>query len=437
MNRLHGRPGLTSLAAGAVAGAVALTPPALAIAAPAAPPVVAIEFSGNVVTRERVMLREMALAIGEPADPEEIERSRQGIYDLGLFRQVEITPRPIDLDDVDAGVTLDVEVREKRFLLPVPRIDASSDRDRSFGLQLRWNNAFGENHTLNAFVADGRYPADRLRDREQRGRIAYEAPLLVGDWGLAGQVERTERRARLSGSDELFDETLHRAELRVTRDLRDTRPRRGWVAHAGLAYEDQRVAGDAAPAPDGHATALLVGARHDNRRFQLYSETGRRASLSAEIAQRGWGSDYGYRRIDLGYQEYLALPQGEHHSLYLIARGGWYAGGPGRKNVHDLGGSGTLRGYSNDYLEGQRYGYLAAEYLRPLGPNWLRLLVVAEAGFAGGSVDPNARTGGGIHASIGVGLRLRFSWFVNFELEAGFAQPLRRGDGWRFFAGGA
>lgn len=402
----------------------------------AAPPVVSIEFSGNDVTRERVMLREMALAPGDPADPEAIARSRQGINDLGLFREVEITPRPVDPDDPDAGVALEVLVREKRFLLPVPRIDASSDRDRSLGLQLRWNNAFGENHTLNAFIADGRYPADRLRDREQRGRIAYDAPLLFGDWGLAGGLERTERRARVSGAETVFDETLHRAELRVTRDLRDTRPRRGWIAHAGLAYEDQRVSGEGAPPPDGHATAILVGALHDNRRFHLYSETGRRATLSAEIAQRGWGSDYGYRRIDLRHEEYLALPQGEHHSLYLIARGGWYAGGPGRTNVHDLGGSGTLRGYTNDYLEGQRYGYLAAEYLRPLGPNWLRLMVVAEAGFAGGSVDPNARSGGGIHASIGVGVRLRFSWFVNFELEAGFAQPLRRGDGRRFFAGG-
>ncbi|TVQ47463.1 MAG: hypothetical protein EA371_08175 [Gammaproteobacteria bacterium] len=431
MNTLRGALGVTSLA-----GGLWLATAIPAAAETAAPPVVAIEFSGNERTRERVMRREMALAPGDPAEPDAIERSRQGISDLGLFRQVEITAREAEPGDPEAGTVLDVAVREKRFLLPVPRIDASSDRDRSFGLQLRWNNAFGENHTLNAFVADGRYPADRLRDREQRGRIAYDAPLLVGDWGLAGSLERTERRARLSGSEALFDETLHRAELRVTHDLRDTRPRRGWVAHAGLAYEGQRVSGEDAPAPDGHATAVLVGARHDNRRFHLYSETGRSASLSAEVAQRGWGSDYGYRRIDLGHEEYLALPQGEHHSLYLIARGGWYAGGPGRTNVHDLGGSGTLRGYANDYLEGQRYGYLAAEYLRPLGPNWLRLLVVAEAGFAGGSVDPNARSGGGVHASIGVGLRLRFSWFVNFELEAGVAQPLRRGDGRRFFAGG-
>lgn len=398
-------------------------------AAPTLPVVSEIRFLGNEVTRERVMLREMALAQGDPAEPDAIERSRQAIADLGLFRDVRIDTR-----EVEDGVALDVRVREKRFLLPVPRIDASSDRDRSFGLQLRWNNAFGENHTLNAFFAEGRYPNDRLRERERRARLSYDAPLLQGPWGLAGGVERLERI--VPAGEGRFDETVERAELRLTHDFREGRPRRGWIGSLGLAHENQDTRGEFAPERDGRATALVLGADHDNRRFYLYSETGRRASLRAEIAQRDFGSDYGYRRIDLRHDEYLALPWREHESLYLLARAGWYAGGPGRRNVYDLGGSGTLRGYPQDYVEGQRFGYLAAEYLRPIGRDWLRLLLVAEAGLAGGSVDPEARSGGGMQASVGIGLRMRFSWFVNFELEAGIAWPLRGGDGSRIFAGG-
>jgi outer membrane protein assembly factor BamA len=397
--------------------------------ASAAPPVTEIHFHGNAVTRERVMLREMALDVGDPAEPEAIERSRQGIADLGLFREVRIDSR-----EVEDGVVLDVHVREKRFLLPIPRIAASSDRDRSFGLQLRWNNAFGENHTLNAFLSEGRFPEDRERERERRARLSYEAPLLRGPWGIDGGLERRERK--VPAGEASFDETIDRVELLLTGDFRETRPRRGWFGSVGLTYENQDTRGEFAPEPDGRATALVFGAGHDDRRFHLYSETGRRASVRMDIARRGWASDYSYRRIDLRYDEYLALPWAEHESLYLRVRGGWYSGGPGRVNVYDLGGSSSLRGYRSDTLQGQRFGYLGAEYLRPIGRDWLRLLVVAEAGVAGGSIDPMAPSGEGVLASVGVGLRLRFSWFVNFELEAGVAWPLRGGGGSRVFAGG-
>ena len=411
-----------------LAGALCLLVTTLAAGEPAEE-IVAIQFSGNEVTRERVLLREMALAIGDPADPDSIARSRQAIADLGLFREVIIREQA-----AEEGLVLDVRVREKRYLLPLPRIDASSDRDRSYGLQLRWNNVWGLNHTLNTFVEDGRFPDDRERERERRGRIAYEAPLLHGRWGLAGRVERIERVVPTT-QEGSFDETINRVELLTSYDLRDARPRRGWVASAGLATDAQTTAGALAPPKDGRATALVLGAQHDNRRFHLYSETGRRSRLRVEVAQRGWGSDYGYRQLELRHDEYLGLSGGDHHSLYLIAEGAWRTGGTYRRNTYDLGGSGRLRGYRLDYLQGERFGYVAAEYLRPLGPDWLRLLVLAEAGATGGSVDALARTGGP-YASVGLGLRMRLSWFVNVEVELGVAWPLRGGEGSRIFAGG-
>ncbi len=49
------------------------------------PPIRDIRFEGNRVTSDRVMLREMVVAVGDPADPARIERSRQAIQDLTLF----------------------------------------------------------------------------------------------------------------------------------------------------------------------------------------------------------------------------------------------------------------------------------------------------------------------------------------------------------------
>lgn len=399
---------------------------ALSGAASATPPVGEIRFEGNHVTREEVFLREMALRPGDPADPGRIEESRQAIQDLGLFREVEIIALP-----AEGAVDLLVRVREKRYVLPLPRIDASSDEDYSYGAQLRWNNFLGRNHTLNLYAETGRYPNDRLREREDSARISYAAPYLLGQDSLAASLERIERVA--PGVPDSFDERITRAQVLAVRDLRDSRPRRGWLVNAGVFVQQQSTQGESAPPADGRAIALVAGADYADVRFQLYSESGRRSGLRVESAVDGWGSDYGYRRVTAHHAELIALDR-PHHNLNLIASAGWYSGGTRRRNAFSLGGSGTLRGYDADYLEGQRFGHASVEYLRPLGRNWLRLLLLAEAGGTGGSVD-GARDGGP-YANVGAGVRIRLPWFVNVEVEAGVAWPLRGGDGVRFFAGG-
>ena len=78
---------------------------ASAHAEPAPPVIREIEFRGNETTRPVTMLREMSLHVGDPADAREIERSRQGVQDLGLFRSVDA-----DLEPGEGGVRLVVKV---------------------------------------------------------------------------------------------------------------------------------------------------------------------------------------------------------------------------------------------------------------------------------------------------------------------------------------
>ena len=94
------------------------------------PRVAGIEFAGNHVTRSRVLQRELTLAVGDAADPRQIEASRQAIQNLGLFREV-------DADTVASaeGVIVIFEVEEKIYLLPFPRLDAK-DSGESINLPL-------------------------------------------------------------------------------------------------------------------------------------------------------------------------------------------------------------------------------------------------------------------------------------------------------------
>jgi outer membrane protein assembly factor BamA len=392
------------------------------------PTIVGIEFHGNRVTRESVLLRELDLAPGDLADPERIEGGLQAIRDLGLFR--EVWAEQVEMAN---GVRLQVRMREKRYLLVLPRVDVDDELDYSYGVQLKRANLFGLNHSLDLLADTGRYDADRLRQREDRLRLTWDAPWLFGKYGLNTSLEHSDRLAPVDEGD--YREKIHRAQMLVTRDFRDNRPRSGWVGGLGVFHRSQRASGPDAPPDDGTANALVGWARYDDVRFHNYSETGRSLDVRLELAHEGWLSDYGYRRIDVTHIDRLAVGQREHQNINFIGSVAWMGGGPRRRDAFDLGGATQLRGYESDYIQGQRMAYGAVEYLRPVfGHNWWRLLAVAEVGATGGSVE-GARSGGP-YASVGLGTRVRLPWFVNIELEIGVAQPLRGGDGPRLFIRG-
>ena len=395
------------------------------------PRVESIRFQGNDTTRERVMLREMTVRPGDAADPQALEDSRQALLDLGLFRSVAISTGP-----ADGGVAILVVVEEKWYVLPIPRLDASSDGDVGYGGQLRWNNVFGMNHTFNAYVERADFDEERDREQESSVRVSYLAPYLGGSrWNLQGTLQYLDRAA-LDPAGRGFDETFRRAELLATRDFTHDRPRRGWILGTGLRYEEQSTEGEFAPPSDGTAIALVGTARYDDLRFHVRSETGRRFDARAEVASDDAGSDYDYSRMTARYFEARAFGSRPHQTLHFLAAGGISNNGPGTRNAFSLGGSGALRGYGSDFLEGDRYYYFATEFLRPVRWDWLRLLVLAEAGGVDRNVHGSDVADGSPYASLGLGVRIRLTRFVDVEVEAGIAVPLRGGGGARFFAGG-
>lgn len=392
------------------------------------PTVEAIRYAGNDITREQVISRELRIAVGEAADPARIEDSRQAILDLGLFREIEIESAP----GTRGGVVLTVRVREKRYLLPIPRLDASADKDYSYGAQLRWSNIAGLNHRLNLTFDNGRYPNDSQRERERELSLSYAAPYVFGsDWAASARIERVERVT--PGAAGRYDERFARFEALAIRDFTHGRPRQGWRLGGGVLLEDQTTDGEFAPPADGRALALVGIANYDDVRFHVYSETGRRLRIRAQGAFDEVGSDYGYARLQADYFESRAWGSRDHQTLHALAQWGHRSGGPNSRDEFSLGGSSRLRGYDSDALQGDRYYYGAFEMLKPLGRDWLRGVVMLEVG--GIEADRAGLRDGSPHASIGVGLRARLTWFVDIELEAGIAYPLRGGGGARVFAG--
>lgn len=137
--------------------------------------ITAIRITGNDTTQERVIRRELALGVGDVATAQALADTRQAIQDLGLFRRV-VVEEVVEGDQV----LLVVAVREKRYLLPIPRLDGNSDGDYSYGAQLRWSNLWGLNHRMVAYVEQGEINSEADRDRERSARVSYTAP-YIGD----------------------------------------------------------------------------------------------------------------------------------------------------------------------------------------------------------------------------------------------------------------
>lgn len=409
--------------------AVSPVQPVLADATAPWPAIRAIEFSGNRTTRPVTMLRELVVHVGDAADPVKIEQSRQAVLDLGLFRSVEVSQRPYE-----DGVALNFTVREKWYVLPLPRVDANAEGEYAYGGQLRWNNLFGLNQTLQLQVLER-----KLKEPGRSGQFSYSGSYsipFIGD-GRSGLFFSGGHAVQdsIDGAGQHYDETFDSAQGLWTYSLSPASLSHGWSIGTGLLWQRENTAGEFAPAPQGHATALVAYESDNDLRYQVYSEEGTLFGARQEYAIDGLASDYGYSRYTADYFHAWHLGSTPHQSLQFLADAGAYLGGAASRphNAFGLGGYSRLRGYDKDFVQGDAVWSVSGEYLRPLHWNWLRLLVVGEAGSA---YPRFGQTGGRpVYASIGLGLRLRIVWLVNVEVEAGVAAPLVDGHRLRVFAG--
>ena len=398
----------------------------------AGPRIVDIEFSGNAVTQPRVLLREMLLAPGDLAEPDKVAAARQAVQDLGLFRAVDIEQRP-----VHGGVVLIVTVEEKFYLLPLPRFDVKDSGEYAYGVQLRWANLFGLNHSLR-MIWEQRDRKESGVGRENSFTAGYSLP-QIGDsrYNLGFNAGYTTRPVEVEDQPELsYEEQFQSFGVRVSRGLSDEGPpSQGWMLSTGVQWQHQDTSGDNAEAPYGTATSVVGGFGYRDLHFNRYSESGSLFNVQVAVATEGVASDYDQVNYAVNARRFLPLGRRAHRSLVLLAELGARHGGPPDNDAYELGGSSQLRGYDNDFVEGDAFYRVATEFLSPLGKwDWLRGLVVLEAGNA--FERPRDASLGRVYASLGLGVRFRVDWFVDLDIDFGYAIPIGGGgeDG-RFFAG--
>lgn len=151
--------------------------------------IVGVSITGNNVTKERIILRELLVQEGDtlPASIlyEKLERSRQNLVNTGLFNTVTILPLYMDLQTV----ILEIRVNERWYLWPSVIFDLADPnfntwwrtRDLSrvnYGLYLNQYNFRGRNETV--------YALAQLGYTKQFG-LRYKVPFVDQGqrWGIS------------------------------------------------------------------------------------------------------------------------------------------------------------------------------------------------------------------------------------------------------------
>lgn len=377
--------------------------------------IVAIRIVGNKTTQARIILQEMVVQPGSVADPRAIERSRQAVMDLGLFKSVrtELLPAP-------GGKLLQVSVEEKYYLLPIPRLDRNSDGDVTYGVDLRADNLGGLNQSLKLSRTATRYSAQA--DTGQDLSLDYSYPRMFGspyrlDFNISHAIWPDTAIADNPG---LFQHKSFSSRIGVSRLLNATGPSRGWSLGGGLVWRREDYRSDSgAPVPWGYAGkafGIAASADYYDVRDLLYTRSGSQYGYSLEVGGAFTGSDYAYARHVMYYRRYTPFGAEPYSNINLNLSAGFSTGRLFGFDTFSLGGSSTLRGYSSETVTGASYALANIEYLRPIfGQRFLRLALFTDIGNA--YPENRAFDLTRLHAAAGIGLRWKLKAFVKADLR--------------------
>ncbi len=344
-------------------------------AAPSRVAILGISISGNKITKERIILREMLVQEGDTLAEEELtlrmERSRQNLMNTGLFNTVAVLPLYIDA----AHAMVEVSVHERWTIWPSPIFELADPNFntwwRTFGRDLgRVNygaylykyNFRGRNETL--------YIKAQFGYARQFG-FRYKVPGIDqrGRWGMsigAYYTEQAEVTAATSGNRRVLlrrSDGPNRDEQKA--DLEVSYRRSHDVRHFLRAAFVQASARDTViataidyfdgPALSARYLTLGYGITWDRRDLRIFPRAGHYAEARVDRLGLGLLSDHA-PEITTAYatvKKWWKL--GAPLSLALGMRGKYTWGTPPYYAQEGLGYGHYVRGYEYYVIDGEHF----------------------------------------------------------------------------------
>jgi outer membrane protein assembly factor BamA len=391
--------------------------------ADALPRIDIIRFAGNAVTAEQILRQEMWLREGDVLDPILVERSRQAIMNLGLFRSV-----LAETLEEDGQTVLQLLLVERYYLLPIPLIGAKPDDEvYNYGLELRYDNMFGLNQRLKLSF-EHRRSLDEEENPMRQWLLDYYYPRLLGSRNNLFFHTRLRGQAIFTNEDEgaggyYRDQTMF--GLGLSRWLNPQGMSEGWQIGAALNlsqhdYSEQWGAG--LDYQDEQALELQSDVSYYQVAEHPYHRDGHHYGYTLSQSLAGMGSDFSYTRHQFYWREYRPLSWVDAN-LNTQLRLGFARGSSFGKGAFNLGGS-ALRGYREDIGAGNAMFLLNLEYQhRITGFPQMRAVLFGDVGNVWD--EPEAIRLSGFYPALGVGLRWRVQYFVDTTLRVDYGYGLR------------
>ena len=360
---------------------------------------------GNTKTKDRVILREMRLKIGEPFDVKKARRSMQRIYNLGFFEDVNMKLNP---GEAPGSVILEADVVEKRTgnfgigagysssdgFVGMINVGDTNFRGTGDAVSLMYEMS-GDDTDARGFVFSYRRPW--LDNKETTGSLRiYNRTYEYDDYDTDGNLQEEYMRKYSGGEITLGRPVNEYATNFITlRNRSDTYERHKSSGNAGNrstpAWKWWRDA-------NFGTTRSITLQRVNDTRDNIYNPTsGGRMNLELEIA--GFGGDFNYQKFTAEDKRFFKV--GRAQTVALRAQIGYARGTISESNLYKIGGQDSLRGYRDDQFRGTRMLLATAEYRFPI-VNKVQGAVFTDWGNAWSDRRwPNT-----IKGSVGVGLQL-------------------------------
>lgn len=322
-----------------------------------------IAISGNDITEEFIILRELTFSSGDIIGAKEIDFNRERIFSLGLFNQVKLIPVREDYK-----TTMYINVKETWYIYPIPFIFTQSSlfHKATYGISLVVNNFRGRNETLYAIFGVGYDPFFTLR---------YVNPALIYDEGIGIAVSSSYMNSynKNREAEILYGKQFRIKSFRNTLSLFKRLNQFNTVSlSAGVNYIENPVNGiGGMSAGEGRIDRVLVlsaGYEYDSRDLKQFPSEGLYTGIA--YSHKGFGiNNTNYDIFYIDFREYRKV------ITPLTAR--WriaYRHTFGRQvpfyDYSFLGYEDYVRGHRDDYREGHNSILTSVELSYPIISEW-------------------------------------------------------------------
>jgi len=378
-----------------------------------------IVFKGNYKTKPQIMRQEMIIKEGDPVDIKKIERSRQAILDLELFKSVKT-----ELTEHKDGKVITITVEEKYYILPLPRVGRSSDGDIFYGGVVEFNNLMGLNQTMKtSFVK--KELNDSYLNEEQTFAFYYSYPRINGSayqFALDFDHKQSEIERKKNDLKSIYIGALTRFKCTLGYWLNKKGPSKGWQISNGIIldwkkYEYKKGIPDLYY--DTDLVSLTTIIKYDATTNLGYNQKGKYFKYQLIYALKDLGSDVNNSRHTMIFRYYYPIPQYSYTNLNFQFTMEYESNHLFDDYPFKLGGSSNLRGYSRESIQGDIYMLMNFEYLTPIGYNTLRGALFVDIGNAY-ATDKNIDL---LSQNIGcgIGARWKIRSLVRTDLRLDFA----------------